>query len=100
MLSGILGCSSRLFLLVFVGSTLLFSQVPVSKSHDAAFKSRALSLDQRSAAYSDFVTNLPVGFVVRSCRSTILEIIVDCHRNDRLDNRTFVLTVYKRLREG
>ena len=107
----------RLFPLVLGGSTLLFSQAPVSKSHAAAsffggspvstevmvrwvgvrrsHKSRALSLDQRSASCSDFVTNMPVGFIVRSCRSTILEIIVDCYRNNRPDNRTGVLTVYK-----
>jgi len=117
MLIGILCCSSRLFLFVFVGSTLLFSPVPVSKWHDAApffggspvstevivrwvgvrrsHESRAVSLDQRSASCSDFVTNIPIGFVVRSCRSTILEIIVDCHRNNRPDNRTSVLIVYK-----
>jgi hypothetical protein len=117
MLIGILRCSFRLFLLVFVGSTLLFSQVPVSKSHDAAsffgggplsteaivrwvrvkrrYEGRAVGLDQRSAACSDFVTNILVGFVVRSHRYTTLEIIVVCNRNNRPDNRTIVLTLDK-----
>lgn len=36
MLIGTICCSFRLFLFVFVGSTLLFSPVPVRKLHDVA----------------------------------------------------------------